>query len=121
MSPLSEVQASLSTRGPAAIAQEAFARANSNPGRNVYLAMDQERTLAEAEALNARFPDPKQRPILFGVPVAVKDCFDVAGYPTTCGSRFYAEQNGIARTDANVTTRLREAGAVIMGKTNLHQ
>jgi Asp-tRNA(Asn)/Glu-tRNA(Gln) amidotransferase A subunit family amidase len=121
MSPLSEVQASLSTRGPAAIAQEAFARANSNPGRNVYLAMDQERTLAEAEALNARFPDPKQRPILFGVPVAVKDCFDVAGYPTSCGSRFYAKKNGIARADSTVAARLRESGAVIMGKTNLHQ
>ena len=87
----------------------------------MYLAMDQERTLAEAEALNARFPDPKQRPILFGVPVAVKDCFDVAGYATTCGSHFYAEKNGIARTDSTVTARLRAAGAVIMGKTNLHQ
>ena len=121
MSPLTELQASLSTRGPAAIAQEAFARANNNPGRNVYLAMDQERTLAEAEALNARFPDPKQRPVLFGVPVAIKDCFDVAGYPTTCGSHFYAEKNGIARADSTVTARLRAAGAVIMGKTNLHQ
>src|SRR5580704_5814785 len=121
MSPLTELQASLSTRGPAAVAQEAFARANSNPGRNVYLAMDQERTLAEAEALIARFPDPKQRPVLFGVPVAIKDCFDVAGYPTTCGSRFYAEKNGIARSDSAVVARLRQAGAVIMGKTHLHQ
>src|SRR3984957_6296503 len=120
MSPLSELQASLSTRGPAAIAQEAFARANSNPGRNVYLAMDQERTLAEAEALNARFPDPKQRPILFGVPVAVKDCFDVAGYPTTCGSHFYAAQNGIAAADSAVAARLRGAGAGVMGETPLH-
>ena len=103
------------------LAQEAFARANSNAGRNVYLAMDQERTLAEAEALNARFPKPEQRPPLFGVPVAIKDCFDVAGYPTTCGSRFYAEKLGIARTDSAVAARLRQAGAVIMGKTHLHQ
>ena len=88
----------MSTRGPVALAREAFARANSNAGRNVYLAMDQERTLAEAEALNARFPQPEQRPLLFGVPVAIKDCFDVAGYPTTCGSRFYAEKIGIARS-----------------------
>jgi Asp-tRNA(Asn)/Glu-tRNA(Gln) amidotransferase A subunit family amidase len=53
--------------------------------------------------------------------VAVKDCFDVAGYPTTCGSRFYAEKNGIARADSTVAARLRQAGAVIMGKTHLHQ
>jgi Asp-tRNA(Asn)/Glu-tRNA(Gln) amidotransferase A subunit family amidase len=119
MSPLTELQDTVSTRGPAVPAQEAFARANSNAGRNVYLAMDQERTLAEAKALNTRFP--QQRPPLFGVPVGIKDCFDVAGYPTTCGSRFYAEKNGIARADSYVAARLRQAGAVIMGKTHLHQ
>jgi Asp-tRNA(Asn)/Glu-tRNA(Gln) amidotransferase A subunit family amidase len=99
-------------------AEEAFARANSNAGRNVYLAMDRERTLAEAGALEARFP---QRPLLYGVPVAIKDCFDVAGYRTTAGSRFYAEKNGIAQADSFVAARLRQAGAVIMGKTHLHQ
>ncbi len=40
---------------------------------------------------------------------------------TTCGSRFYAEKNGIARNDSTVAARLRQAGAVIMGKTHLHQ
>jgi Asp-tRNA(Asn)/Glu-tRNA(Gln) amidotransferase A subunit family amidase len=83
--------------------------------------MDQERTLAEAEALTSRFPKPEQRPALFGAPVAIKDCFDVAGFPTTCGSRFYAEKLGIAKADSTVAARLREAGAVIMGKTHLHQ
>ena len=98
-----------------------MARANNNAGRNVYLAMDRERVLAEAEALPARFPDPAQRPPLFGVPIGVKDCFDVAGYPTTCGSHFYADKNGIAAADSAVAARLRQAGAVIMGKTHLHQ
>ena len=111
----------MSTRSPALFAHGALARANSNPGHNVYLAMDPERTMAEAEALTTRFPQPDQRPILFGVPVAIKDCFDVAGYPTTCGSRFYAKTHGIAATDSYVAARLRKAGAVIMGKTNLHQ
>jgi Asp-tRNA(Asn)/Glu-tRNA(Gln) amidotransferase A subunit family amidase len=119
MSALTEIKNS--TRTPRELAQEAFARANSNAGKNVFLAMDPRRTLAEAEALTARFPDPAQRPILFGVPVAVKDCFDVAGYATTCGSRFYAEKNGNARSDSTVAARLRQAGAVIMGKTHLHQ
>src|SRR6202453_3953363 len=118
MSPLSPIQPSLSARGPVQLAEEAFARANSNAGRNVFLAMDQQRTLEEAEALNARFP---KRPPLFGVPIAIKDCFDAAGYPTTCGSRFYAAQNGFAQTDSAVAARLRQAGAVIMGKTHLHQ
>jgi Asp-tRNA(Asn)/Glu-tRNA(Gln) amidotransferase A subunit family amidase len=121
MSALTTLKKSLSTVGPSGPAREAFARANSNAGHNVYLAMDQERTLAEAEALSARFPKPEQRPSLFGVPVAIKDCFDVAGFPTTCGSRFYAGKFGIAQADSTVAARLRQAGAVIMGKTHLHQ
>jgi aspartyl-tRNA(Asn)/glutamyl-tRNA(Gln) amidotransferase subunit A len=121
MSLLSPLKKALAAREPALQAQEAMAQANSNAGRNVYLAMDRERILAEAEALTARFPDPMQRPPLFGVPIGVKDCFDVAGYPTTCGSHFYATQNGIATADSAVAARLREAGAVIMGKTHLHQ
>src|SRR6202046_1165128 len=118
MSPLSPMQTSLSSRGPVQLAEEAFAHANSNAGRNVFLAMDQQRTLEEAEALNARLP---KRPPLFGVPIAIKDCFDAAGYPTTCGSRFYAARNGFAKADSAVVARLRQAGAVIMGKTHLHQ
>ncbi len=118
---LSPLQTALSTREPVLQAQEALARANSNAGRNVYLALDRERLLAEAEALPSRFPDSAQRPPLFGVPIGVKDCFDVAGYPTSCGSHFYAEKNGIAAADSAVAARLRQAGAVIMGKTHLHQ
>jgi Asp-tRNA(Asn)/Glu-tRNA(Gln) amidotransferase A subunit family amidase len=121
MSLLTPLQTALSAREPALQAQEAMARANSNTGRNVYLAMDRERVLAEAADLPSRFPDPARRPPLFGVPVGVKDCFDVAGYPTTCGSHFYAEKNGIAAADSAVAARLRQAGAVIMGKTHLHQ
>jgi Asp-tRNA(Asn)/Glu-tRNA(Gln) amidotransferase A subunit family amidase len=121
MSALTAVKKSLSTVGPAGPAREAFARANSNAGHNVFLAVNQEKTLAEAEALSGRFPNPEQRPALYGVPVAIKDCFDVAGFPTTCGSRFYAEKLGIARADSTVAARLRQAGAVIMGKTHLHQ
>ena len=118
MSSLTELKASIASRGAVATAQGAFARANSNAGHNVFLAMDQPRTLAEAASLDTRFPE---RPPLFGVPVAIKDCFDVAGFPTTCGSRFYATENGIATTDSAVVKRLRAAGAVIMGKTHLHQ
>ena len=121
MSLLSPLKTALSSQQPTVQVQEALARANSNAGRNVYLALDRERVLAEADALTARFPEPAQRPPLFGVPIGVKDCFDVAGYPTTCGSHFYAAQNGIAAADSAVAARLREAGAVIMGKTHLHQ
>src|SRR5580698_6747869 len=108
MSSSSPLKTALSSQQPAVQAQEALARANSNVGRNVYLALDRERVLAEAEALTALFPEPAQRPQLFGVPIGVKDCFDVAGYPTTCGSHFYAAQNGIATADSAVAARLRQ-------------
>ena len=56
---------------------------------------------------------------LSGIPVAVKDLFDVAGHETTGCCAAY--EGRIADTDATVVTRLREAGAVIVGKTNQHE
>jgi len=104
---------------PLAAAEAALARANSNASRNVYIALDSERVRQEADTLPQRFP-PAAKPPLYGVPVSIKDCFDVAGFPTTLGSRFYAERNGTAREDSAVAARLREQGALIIGKTHMH-
>jgi aspartyl-tRNA(Asn)/glutamyl-tRNA(Gln) amidotransferase subunit A len=52
---------------------------------------------------------------LHGVPLGIKDIFDVFDWPTACGSKLWA--NSVARQDATVVKRLREAGAVLMGKT----
>lgn len=105
---------------PRAIAEEALAHANRNAGRNVYISMDAEWTLREAEAVGARYRDCAKPP-LYGLPVSIKDCFDLAGFRTSCGARFYAEKNGVAREDSGVAARLRSQGAVIIGKTHLHQ
>jgi len=56
---------------------------------------------------------------LHGIPVAVKDLIDVAGLPTTCGSA--TSFGAMAARDADVITRLRNHGAVIVGKTTLHE
>lgn len=113
-----ELESELKT--PRSVISEAFAHANSNKGRNVYLALDQERALREADALEQRFKSgPK--PLLYGLPVSIKDCFDLAGFRTTMGSSYYSELNGIAAEDSAVAARLREQGAVIIGKTNLHE
>jgi aspartyl-tRNA(Asn)/glutamyl-tRNA(Gln) amidotransferase subunit A len=105
---------------PRAAAEQAVARANSNATRNVYLALDADAALREAEALPHRF-SAKPRPPLYGLPISLKDCFDLGGFPTSCGSRFYATRNGLAREDSAVAVRLRELGAIIIGKTHLHQ
>jgi aspartyl-tRNA(Asn)/glutamyl-tRNA(Gln) amidotransferase subunit A len=56
---------------------------------------------------------------LHGIPVSVKDLIDIAGLPTTAASRVLADR--VALRDAPVVARLREAGAIIVGKTNLHE
>lgn len=104
---------------PKAAAGQALALANSNAGRNVYLALDAERTLREADALPARF-SAGPKPLLYGLPVSLKDCFDLAGFATSCGSRFYEARNGIAHEDSAVAARLRSQGALITGKTHMH-
>jgi Asp-tRNA(Asn)/Glu-tRNA(Gln) amidotransferase A subunit family amidase len=73
------------------------------------------RLLSEAEALRARFPDPVSRPLLYGIPVGVKDMFYVDGFPTRAGSRLPEE--AFSGKEAACVTMLREAGALILGKT----
>src|SRR5271163_1132721 len=105
---------------PHAMLTRALARANSNAGRNVYIALDTEKALREAEELPLRFPGT-EKPALYGLPVSLKDLFDLRGFPTSCGAKFYEERGGVASTDSAVAARLREQGAVIVGKTHLHQ
>src|SRR5271154_3773882 len=124
VSPLSPLQqfSEMLSRGrisPREAAEQALARANSNASHNVYIALDAEKVREQADTLPRRFP-PVDKPPLYGVPVSIKDCFDVAGFPTTLGSRYYAERNGVTREDSAVAARLRSQGAIIMGKTHMH-
>ena len=103
---------------PLAELDTALAHANSNLHHNVYVAQDI--AWSRNEARNLRSKDIDHQP-LWGIPVSLKDCFDLAGFPTSCGSTFYRDHYGIATTDSGVAARLRSAGALIVGKTNLHQ
>lgn len=105
---------------PRAAAEQALARANSNASRNVYLSLDAAAVLREADALPRKF-QAGPKPPLYGLPVALKDCFDLAGCGTSAGSRYYAERYGTVREDSAVAARLRAVGAIIIGKTHLHQ
>ncbi len=75
--------------------------------------------LPQAEASDQRRKDGKALGPLDGIPILFKDNIDVVGTPTTAGS-FVLEKN-LPAQDADVVRRLREAGAVILGKTNLSQ
>lgn len=69
----------------------------------------------EARALLDRYPHPEERPPLFGVPMGVKDIFRVQGFPTRAGSKLPAL--AFEGDEAKSVTRLKEAGALILGKT----
>lgn len=110
---------------PTRLANQALANSNRNAGRNTYLWQDPEWTRAEAasvEAMPASAGGPfgDGRDTLWGLPISVKDCFDLAGAPTSCGVQFYRDLNGKAARDSWLVERLRAAGAVITGKTHLH-
>ncbi|HWV52043.1 allophanate hydrolase [Pseudorhodoplanes sp.] len=76
---------------------------------------DEPEALAEARDLMNAGPEGKP---LYGVPVAIKDNIDVAGLPTTAACPAFAYMAG---ADATAVTRLRRAGAIVIGKTNLDQ
>jgi aspartyl-tRNA(Asn)/glutamyl-tRNA(Gln) amidotransferase subunit A len=76
--------------------------------------------IAEADARRVDEARRKGKPLpLDGLPVAVKDSIDIAGTPTTVGSSFFKHR--VAASDAECMRRLREAGAVVLGKTNMHE
>jgi len=88
--------------------------AELDPGLNAVVTLDAERALARADAL-----DRKRAPVgpLHGLPVTIKDQFETAGLRTTCGLAIYGDH--IPTCDADAVRRLREAGAIILGKTNV--
>ncbi len=104
---------------PVEVARSCAAHANRNALHNTYLHFDAGDLVAQAESLPERFP--ASRPPLYGVPVSLKDCFDLAGTVTTCGSGLYAKLHPPAKEDSAVAARLRESGCLITGKTHLHQ
>src|SRR5216683_2067320 len=104
-----------SSTNPSAIAARFAAKANSNASHNTYLDSYSTETLHRAEQLPRIFPDEQSRPPLYGIPISIKDCFDVAGTVTTCGSRFYAQLNPPAPKNSWVAQRLLDSGAILTG------
>jgi aspartyl-tRNA(Asn)/glutamyl-tRNA(Gln) amidotransferase subunit A len=89
-----------------------------NPGINAYIALDKDKTLAQAKAADVRIAAGNAEP-LTGIPIAQKDIFCAKDWQTTCGSKMLA--NFIAPYDAHVITQFNAAGAVNLGKTNMDE
>jgi allophanate hydrolase len=103
---------------PVQIIREVYARIRARGEDHVWITLRPEAdVLAEAAALAARRSGGEKLP-LYGLPFAAKDNIDVAGLPTTAGCPAYAYTPS---ADAEVIRRLRAAGALVIGKTNLDQ
>ena len=87
-----------------------------NPQINAFVTVLEDEARAAARVAESAVMHGGSLGLLHGVPVTVKDSFDVAGLPTLCGSRFRLGHK--AAEDATAVARLRAAGAIILGKTN---
>ncbi|TCC48822.1 amidase [Kribbella capetownensis] len=90
-----------------------------NPTLNAFTLIDDEGARRAARAADEQLASGIDLGPLHGVPVAIKDLIDIAGLPTTCGSA--TSFGATADADAEVVRRLRDAGAVMIGKTTLHE
>jgi aspartyl-tRNA(Asn)/glutamyl-tRNA(Gln) amidotransferase subunit A len=90
-----------------------------NPTLNAFITVTAESALAEARAAESEISRGEWRGPLHGIPIALKDLIDTAGVRTTAASEVYKDR--VPSEDAEVVRRLRRAGAVILGKNNLHE
>jgi len=90
-----------------------------NPILNAYVTITADNALAEAKRAEDEIAQGRYRGPLHGIPFSIKDNIATKGVRTTAGSKIL--DNWIPDFDATVVTKLKEAGAVILGKTNLHE
>jgi aspartyl-tRNA(Asn)/glutamyl-tRNA(Gln) amidotransferase subunit A len=108
-------------RTPDDLLEEALTRLDRvEPYTAAFTVVAADRARVEARALSADAAAERWRGPLHGIPVAVKDLFDVAGEVTMAGSRVPPSWH-VAERDADAVARLRSAGAVVIGRTRTHE
>jgi len=120
--PLTELAGLLRARelSPVEVTRHCLERiARFDPALNAFITVTAESALREAALAEQEIASGRWRGPLHGVPIALKDLIDTAGVPTTAGSRVFAGR--VPAEDAAVVTCLRAAGAVLLGKLNLHE
>ncbi|MFT0213283.1 amidase [Pseudomonas sp. F1_0610] len=90
-----------------------------NPSINAYVSFREEKALAEAKAMDAEIAAGNYRGPLHGIPMGIKDNIYVGSEVTTMASKFH--KDFVSQDDASVIAKLKEAGAVLIGKLNMHE
>ena len=119
---VAEAADAIATRelSPVELMQALLARIEKlDPRLNAFITLDGDQALAAAQAAETEIAAGRRRGPLHGVPVGIKDIMDVAGLPTTCHSRILADN--VATDDAVCVSRLRGAGAIVVGKLATHE
>ena len=86
---------------------------------NAFITVTADEALGDAREIEREVARGEIRGPLAGAPIALKDLFDTAGVRTTAGSKFFADR--VPERDALVVERLRQAGAIVLGKLNMHE
>lgn len=118
---LSDMVAALAegTETPLSLAQNSLEQAKAQSDLNAFVALDDDIVIAQAKAANRRRQEGRPLSPIDGIPIAVKDNYLTLDYLTTACSRAVPlEPSGV---DATIVQNLRAAGAVIFGKTNMHE
>ncbi len=121
-SPITELSKLLKRRkvSPVALTHAYLERIEKiSPKLNAFVTVTHELALEQAEQVERELNAGLHRGPLHGIPYAAKDLFAVKGYPTTWGARPYADQ--MIAEDATVITRLRDAGAILLGKAAMSE
>ncbi|KAJ54705.1 glutamyl-tRNA amidotransferase [Actibacterium mucosum KCTC 23349] len=106
-------------QAPVSLAERALARVQSHAELNAFVAIDEEIVMTQAKAAQLRWQNGAPLSPIDGIPIAVKDNYLTRDYATTaCSDAAPLEPAGV---DATVVANLRAAGAVIFGKTNMHE
>ncbi|MDX2159148.1 MAG: amidase [Hyphomicrobiaceae bacterium] len=90
-----------------------------DPMFHAFIRQMPEQARAAARTAEAEIMAGRRRGPMHGIPVGLKDIIDLEGVPTTCHSRIFVDHS--AKSDAEVTRRLKDGGAVIMGKLSTHE
>jgi aspartyl-tRNA(Asn)/glutamyl-tRNA(Gln) amidotransferase subunit A len=105
---------------PVELTKDCLARIGKlNPALNAYITVTAEFALAQARQAEAEIAQGKWRGPLHGIPLGLKDLIDTSGIRTTAASQLFKDR--IPAEDAEVVSRLKAAGAVLLGKQNLHE
>ena len=103
---------------PVDLVRTCLARIEARRSLNAFITVRERDAMDEARRAEADIAAGHYRGPLHGIPISIKDLIDVAGTPTTSGSAVPANH---PKSDAPLVRRLKEAGAIIVGKTNLHE